>query len=83
MGFDYVDKQHQPKSSWIRLECENCGKSPDGVKSQSPKWFNGHEDVRLCPDCSLLKFPTDPVLSQQRDVALKAAGYSIVSSNMN
>jgi hypothetical protein len=81
-GFDDVSRQFQPKPGLVRLECENCGQSPDGVQTLRPCWFNDQQDVRLCIPCSALGVPTDPALIAQRNAALHAAGYSIVSSSM-
>jgi hypothetical protein len=80
MGFDDVDKRFERKQ--IRLECENCGQSPDGVQSLRPTWFTNHENVCLCEACSRLGLPTAPALIAQRHAALDASGYRIVSSSM-
>lgn len=80
MGIDDVDKRFRPKL--VRLECENCDQSPDGVCAIRPIWFTNHEDVRLCPACAKLQWPTAPALIAQRHAALDAAGYRIVSSSM-
>jgi hypothetical protein len=82
MGFDDVDKRFERKSAQIRLECENCQKSPDDVQSLRPAWFTNHENVCLCVACSQLQRPTAPALVAQRNAALDAAGYRIVSSTM-
>jgi hypothetical protein len=83
MGIDDVDKRFEPKKpALIRLECENCGQSPDDVQSLRPTWFTNHENVCLCVACSQLQWPTAPALVAQRNAALDAAGYRIVSSTM-
>lgn len=82
MGFDDVDKRFERKSAQIRLECENCQKSPDDVQSLRPTWFTNHENVCLCMVCAKLPYPTAPALVAQRNAALDAAGYRIVSSTM-
>lgn len=83
MGIDDVDKRFEPKKpALIRLECENCQKSPDDVQSLRPAWFTNHENVCLCVACAKLQWPTAPALVAQRNAALDAAGYRIVSSTM-
>lgn len=83
MGFDDVDRTFQPKSTWVRLECENCGQAPDDVRSILPRWFTDQKKVCLCMGCSLRMYPTAPALVQQRDTAVKDAGYTITSSSMS
>jgi hypothetical protein len=83
MGFDDVIKRFEPKkSALVRLQCENCGQSPDDVQSLRPIWFTNHENVCLCAACAALALPTAPALIAQRHAALDAAGYRIVSSSM-
>jgi hypothetical protein len=82
MGIDDVDKRFAKKTTLIRLECENCGQSPEGVQSLRPCWFTNHEDVCLCKTCAALGVPTAPALVAQRSAALDFAGFRIVSSSM-
>lgn len=81
MGIDDVDKRFQAKpSSLVRLECRNCGKSPDDVQVLLPLWYTTHEKMALCGVCSRMTMPTNPDLVQmswqqwndQQNTALEA-----------
>jgi hypothetical protein len=56
MSFDDVGKRfEQKKYALIRLECENCGQSPDDVRTVRPCWFDNRQDVCLCSACYVSK----------------------------
>lgn len=83
MGIDDVHRKFQPKSTWVRLECENCGEAPEDVRAILPRWFTGQKKVCLCLGCGLQMYPTNPVLIAQRDTATAEAGYKMTSSSMS
>jgi hypothetical protein len=69
MGFDSVDRAFQPKNARVKLECENCGSTSEGVESVFPYWYNMEQKVCLCKVCALLHSPTAIVLIQQETMA--------------
>lgn len=71
MGFDDVTRGYKPKSSFVRLECLNCDKGSDSVRSRHPPWYNGFKEVPLCDGCAYLLMPTSAALIAQRITALE------------
>lgn len=67
VGFSDIDRQFQRRApAVIKLECLNCGRADDTVRSRKPKWFNAFNDIAMCDTCGDLILPTSEALIKER-----------------